>query len=72
MPVPTNPHQSPVTYHSYLIRLWQDHVQGPWRASAHCVQTGETVRFGSIEALLAYLMDQSATAREADAPSSSG
>lgn len=43
------------TYLSYLVRFWQSNEQGCWRASAHCVQTGNTVLFGDVEHLLAFL-----------------
>ena len=46
------------TYRSYLVRFWQSHEQGRWRASAQCVQTGSTVIFGDVESLLAYLHAQ--------------
>jgi len=49
----------PKFYCSYLIRLWQDHDQSPWRASAQSVQTGATVRFADMESLLAFLANQS-------------
>lgn len=42
-------------YRSYLVRFWQSNEQGKWRASAQCVQTGNTVLFGSVERLLAFL-----------------
>ena len=42
-------------YRSYLLRFWQSNEQGCWRASAQCVQTGETVRFGDVESLFAFL-----------------
>lgn len=42
-------------YRSYLVRFWQSNEQGCWRASAQCVQTGNTVLFGSVERLLAFL-----------------
>jgi hypothetical protein len=42
-------------YRSYLVRFWQSNDQGCWRASAQCVQTGNTVLFGSVERLLAFL-----------------
>ncbi|MCE7986491.1 MAG: hypothetical protein DYG89_35415 [Caldilinea sp. CFX5] len=42
-------------YRSYLVRFWQSNEQGSWRASAQCVQTGNTVLFGSVERLLAFL-----------------
>jgi len=42
-------------YRSYLVRFWQSNEQGCWRASAQCVQTGNTVLFGSVERLFAFL-----------------
>jgi hypothetical protein len=42
-------------YHSYLVRLWQSNEQGAWRASAQCVQSGNTVLFADIDQLLAFL-----------------
>ncbi|MFZ4659744.1 MAG: hypothetical protein ACOYNY_22240 [Caldilineaceae bacterium] len=38
-----------------MVRFWQSNDQGCWRASAQCVQTGNTVLFGSVERLLAFL-----------------
>ncbi|MFN8491575.1 MAG: hypothetical protein U0350_28515 [Caldilineaceae bacterium] len=43
------------TYRSYMVRFWQSNEQGGWRASAQCVQTGNTVLFGNVESLLAFL-----------------
>ena len=45
-------------YRSYLVRFWQSNEQGSWRASAQCVQTGNTVLFGSVERLLAFLQTE--------------
>jgi len=45
-------------YRSYLVRFWQSNAQGDWRASAHCVQTGNTVMFGEIAQLLAFLQTE--------------
>jgi hypothetical protein len=42
-------------YRSYLVRFWQSTEQGAWHASAQCVQTGNTVRFGDVVSLLAFL-----------------
>ena len=53
--------QGTQTYRSYLVRFWQSHEEGRWRASAQCVQTGRTVLFGDVESLLAYLHKQIAT-----------
>lgn len=56
MPIDTiNYHQ--LTYAAYLVRLWQETPHGPWRASAQSVTTGEIVRFGSQQALFAFLAD---------------
>lgn len=45
-------------YRSYLVRFWQSNEQGCWRASAQCVQTGNTVLFGSVERLMAFLQTE--------------
>jgi len=45
-------------YTAYLVRLWQDSQQGPWRASAQSVQTGERVLFASLAELFAFLQGQ--------------
>lgn len=57
----TNPRADGLTtnsYRSYLIRFWQSSEDGAWRASAQCVQTGNTVLFGEIEQLLAFLQTE--------------
>ncbi len=48
----------PGIYHSYLVRIWREEPEMPWRASAQCVQTGETHRFATVEALFAFLTEQ--------------
>jgi len=45
-------------YHSYLVRFWQSNAQGDWRASAQRVQTGNTVLFGNVESMLAFLQTE--------------
>lgn len=45
-------------YRSYLVRFWQSNPQGGWRASAQCVQTGNTILFGTLERLLAFLQNE--------------
>ncbi len=45
-------------YRSYLVRLWQSTAQGGWHASAQCVQTGNTVLFGEVEHLWAFLQTE--------------
>lgn len=46
------------TYRSYLVRFWQSNDQGCWRASAQCVQSGNTVLFGDVASLLAFLQTE--------------
>ncbi len=48
-------------YRSYLVRFWQSNEQGCWRAAAQCVQTGNTVLFGDVESLLAFLQTEIST-----------
>jgi hypothetical protein len=50
-------------YRSYLVRFWQSNDQGCWRASAQCVQSGNTVLFGDIDHLLAFLQSEITTSR---------
>ena len=56
-------------YRSYLVRFWQSNEQGNWRASAQCVQTGNTVLFGDVASLLTFLQTEvqgKPTAHKAD------
>lgn len=46
------------TYHSFLLRLWQEEPDAPWRASLQNVQTGTVVRFTHLNALIAFLQEQ--------------
>jgi len=47
-------------YQAYLVRLWQsDTAEGPaWRASAESPHTGERQAFASLDALFAFLAEQ--------------
>ena len=47
-----------VEYLSYLLRLWRTSKESPWRASLEDPQTGERRGFGSLEALFAFLREQ--------------
>ena len=61
--------RAPGTYHAYLVRLWQEHPQAPWRASAQSVETGETMHFADLGQLFAFLQAQAApNGPAADAP----
>ncbi len=46
-------------YVSYLLRLWRDSARkGVWRASLEGPHTGECIGFASLEALFAFLRQQ--------------
>ncbi|MCB0087096.1 MAG: hypothetical protein KDE54_04225 [Caldilineaceae bacterium] len=56
------------SYSAYLVRLWQEAPDTPWRASAQSVQSSEIVRFGSLQALFQFLELQTARSGLANAP----
>ncbi len=45
----------PVRYRSYLVRLWREQDEGPWRCQVRCVVTGQELRFGGLEGLFEFL-----------------
>ena len=49
-------------YQSFLIRLWQDSEDAPWRVSTTHVTTGEQLFFDNLESLFIYLSRQTKTA----------
>ncbi|MCB0099622.1 MAG: hypothetical protein KDE46_28005, partial [Caldilineaceae bacterium] len=49
---------NPPPYRAYLVRLWQEAPDTPWRASVQSVQSGEIVRFGSLPALFAFFEER--------------
>ena len=53
MPEPTN--------HSYLLRLWREHADSPWRVTLIAVaQPDERRHFDTLEDCFAYLREQAA------------
>lgn len=42
-------------YHAYLVRLWQDGPNRPWRALTRDCATDEERRFATIEELFLFL-----------------
>ena len=48
----------PGAYRAYLVRLWQDSAEGPWRAMAREAESGEEHRFATIEQLFLFLHRQ--------------
>jgi hypothetical protein len=53
-----------VNYTAYLLRLWQDSDQAPWRASAQCARTGEKFMFAKLEDLFAFLLAQTSAVQK--------
>jgi len=59
-------------YLSYLLRLWQEELDGQrvWRASLESVHDGRRLGFASVQRLTAFLTEQTASKdREEDASS---
>jgi hypothetical protein len=51
----TAPTESEGRYQAYLVRLWQDSPDMPWRALARDAETGAECRFPTIEHLFLFL-----------------
>jgi hypothetical protein len=49
------------TYTAYLVRMWQEHEETPWRASAQSARTGEKIYFSDLESLFVFLRAQTGT-----------
>lgn len=46
------------TYLSYLLRMWRDHQDAPWRASLESTATGDVHRFGNVDGMWAFIQEQ--------------
>lgn len=57
----------PLTYSAYLLRLWRDSEQSPWRASLEDAQSGERHGFADLEQLFSFLRRQAERAPGSDA-----
>lgn len=53
----------PYPYAAYVLRLWRDGAQTPWRAVLECARTGEQHPFASLSDLYAFLDAETGTAR---------
>jgi hypothetical protein len=49
----------PERYQSYLLRLWKEAPDLPWRYQVRCVATGEEHRFSEFDQVLAFLQSVS-------------
>lgn len=47
---------SPLAGQTYLLRLWQESPDAPWRVSLQHATTGERWGFASLEALFSFLV----------------
>ncbi len=45
-------------YQSYLLRLWRDGTDQPWRASLQCTATADKFAFADLPALSAFLLEE--------------
>jgi hypothetical protein len=62
---PSTPTASePANYHSFLLRLWRDGPQRPWRASMHSTTTGTQHYFANLMHLHAFLQAHTEGGRE--------
>jgi hypothetical protein len=68
MPQSNDMFARPLPYCAYLVRLWQSAPDTPWCASAQSVASGEIVRFGSLQALWAFLEAQTTDGKWSNAP----
>lgn len=48
-------------YHSYLLRLWRDQPDDPWRAALQSTATGERINFAEIPQMVEFLLATLAT-----------
>lgn len=45
----------PERYQSFLLRLWKETPELPWRYQVHCVSTGDEYRFSELDQVIAFL-----------------
>lgn len=64
-------HKSALSYKAFMVRLWQDDEDAPWRASVQTVRTGDVIHFATVFGLVSFLRDQ-ATTRHVDAMPEAG
>jgi hypothetical protein len=49
------------THHSYMLRLWREHADAPWRVTLIAVaQPDQRRQFDTLEDCFAYLREQAA------------
>jgi hypothetical protein len=45
-------------YKGYLVRIWRNDAEAPWRASAKDTTTGEQHHFAQLENLFSFLREE--------------
>ena len=50
----------PDRYRSYLLRLWREAPDAPWRCQVQCVGTGREERFAGLAEMFEFLMTDAA------------
>jgi hypothetical protein len=58
------------SYHSYLLRLWKDGDNTPWRASLEDPRNGTQLNFAELKQLIVYLEKE--TGEELAGPGNAG
>ncbi|MFO7538195.1 MAG: hypothetical protein R6X32_09055 [Chloroflexota bacterium] len=48
-------------YQAYLLRLWRDDENAPWRATLQEAHAGQLVSFSSVAQLIAFIEQQTAS-----------
>ena len=51
------PIDHPKLYHSFLLRMWRESLDSPWRATLRCTRTTQEYTFAPMPELLAFLDD---------------
>lgn len=62
MPKETKPNVKDVNvatpYHSWLLRIWQEHADAPWRFQLKSVSSGTQLLFEDLPALFDFLAEE--------------
>ena len=42
-------------YYAYLVRMWREHADAPWRVRVQAVESGEVFLFASLSEFVVFL-----------------
>lgn len=51
-------------YQAYMLRLWKDGAESPWRASLEAVHTGARRHFADVDRLIHFLQTATISPQE--------